>query len=134
MFFCFFYFFLYLCGEIVLIMALNLKRNFKTYYSIKEVAEMFDLNESTLRYWEQEFSFLRPKTSGTAKIRQYQEKDIEQIRLIHNLVKVRGFKISAAREMLQKNRKGATKTADVLGELIEMRTELEKLKAHLDML
>ena len=115
-------------------MALNLKRNFKTYYSIKEVAEMFDLNESTLRYWEQEFSFLRPKTSGTAKIRQYQEKDIEQIRLIHNLVKVRGFKISAAREMLQKNRKGATKTADVLGELIEMRTELEKLKAHLDML
>lgn len=95
---------------------------------------MFDLNESTLRYWEQEFSFLRPKTSGTAKIRQYQDKDIEQIRLIHNLVKVRGFKISAARDMLQKNRKGVTKTADVLGELIEMRTELEKLKEHLEML
>ena len=95
---------LYLCGKIVFIMALNLRRNFKTYYSIREVAEMFDLNESTLRYWEQEFTFLKPKTSGTAKIRQYQEKDIEQIRLIHNLVKVRGFKISAARDILQKNR------------------------------
>ena len=115
-------------------MALNLNRNFKTYYSIREVAEMFDLNESTLRYWEQEFSFLRPKTSGTAKIRQYQEKDIEQIKLIHNLVKVRGFKISAARDILQKNRKGAETTAKALSELIEMRTELEKLRDHLEML
>ena len=126
--------FLYLCGEIALIMALNLKRNFKTYYSIREVAEMFDLNESTLRYWEQEFSFLRPKTSGTARIRQYQEKDIEQVKLIHNLVKVRGFKISAAREILQKNRKGADTKATVLCELIEMRNELEKLKEHLEQL
>ena len=125
---------LYLCGKIGIIMALNLNRNFKTYYSIREVAEMFDLNESTLRYWEQEFSFLRPKTSGTAKIRQYQEKDIEQIRLIHNLVKVRGFKISAARDILQKNRKGAETTAMALNELIEIRTELEKLRDHLDML
>ena len=115
-------------------MALNLRRNFKTYYSIREVAEMFDLNESTLSSWEQEFSFLRPKTSGTAKIRQYQEKDIEQIKLIHNLVKVRGFKISAARDILQKNRKGAETTAKALSELIEMRTELEKLRDHLEML
>ncbi len=115
-------------------MALNLNRNFKTYYSIREVAEMFELNESTLRYWEQEFSFLRPKTSGTAKIRQYQQKDIDQIKLIHNLVKVRGFKISAAREILQKNRKGAETTAKALSELLEMRAELEKLRDHLDML
>ena len=70
-------------------MALNLDKNLKRYYSIREVAEMFELNESTLRYWEQEFPYLRPKNSGPAKIRQYQEKDIEQIRLIHNLVKVR---------------------------------------------
>lgn len=115
-------------------MALNLKKNLKTYYSIKEVAEMFNLNESTLRYWEQEFTFLKPKTSGPAKIRQYQEKDIEQIRLIHNLVKVRGFKISAAREILLKNRKGADTTANALESLMEIRDELEKLKKHLDML
>ena len=115
-------------------MALNLKRNLKTYYSIKEVSEMFDLPESTLRYWEQEFTFLRPKTTGSAKIRQYQEKDLEQIRLIHNLVKVSGFKIAAAREILVKNRKGADTKANVLDELIEMRTELLALKAHLDML
>ena len=115
-------------------MALNLKKKFKLYYSISEVAEMFNLNESTLRYWEQEFSFLRPKTSGSAKIRQYQEKDIEQVRLIHNLVKVRGFKISAAREMLQKNRQGAQTKADALQMLIELREDLQALKGHLDML
>jgi DNA-binding transcriptional MerR regulator len=115
-------------------MALNLKKKFKLYYSISEVAEMFNLNESTLRYWEQEFSFLRPKTSGAAKIRQYQEKDIEQVRLIHNLVKVRGFKISAAREMLQKNRQGAQTKADALQMLMELRDDLQMLKEHLEML
>ena len=81
-------------------MALNLNKNLKLYYTIGEVAQMFGLNESTLRYWEQEFPSLRPKVSGPAKIRQYQEKDIEEIRVIHNLVKVRGFKLAAAKKML----------------------------------
>jgi DNA-binding transcriptional MerR regulator len=95
---------------------------------------MFELNESTLRYWETEFPFLKPKTSGTAKIRQYQEKDLEQIRLIHNLVKVRGFKIASAREMLTKNRQGVQKTADALQTLIELREDLQILKKHLEVL
>ena len=115
-------------------MALNLNKNLKLYYSIREVAEMFELNESTLRYWEQEFPFLRPKTSGPSKVRQYAEKDIEQIRLIHNLVKVRGFRISAAKKMINANRKGADKTAEVLSSLIEVRSELQSLKKQLDYL
>ena len=115
-------------------MALNLNKNLKLYYSIREVAEMFGLNESTLRYWEQEFPFLRPKTSGPSKVRQYAEKDIEQIRLIHNLVKVRGFKISAAKKMINANRKGADKTAEVLSSLIDIRSELQALKKQLDYL
>jgi DNA-binding transcriptional MerR regulator len=115
-------------------MALNLNKNLKLYYSIREVAEMFGLNESTLRYWEQEFPFLRPKTSGPSKVRQYAEKDIEQIRLIHNLVKVRGFKISAAKKMINANRKGADKTAEVLSSLIDIRSELQSLKKQLDYL
>jgi len=115
-------------------MALNLNKNLKLYYSIGEVSKMFDLNESTLRYWEQEFPFLKPKTSGPAKIRQYTEKDIEQIRLIHNLVKVRGFKLAAAKKMISANRKGADKTAEVLSSLIEVRAELQSLKKQLDYL
>ena len=115
-------------------MALNLNKNLKLYYSIKEVAEMFDLPESTLRYWEQEFPFLKPKTSGPAKIRQYQEKDIEQIRLIHNLVKERGFKLAAARKILTQNRKGVETKADALEKLIEVRDNLQILKKQLDYL
>lgn len=115
-------------------MALNLNKNLKLYYSIREVAEMFGVNESTLRYWEQEFPYLKPKNSGPAKIRQYQEKDIEQIRLIHNLVKVRGFKLAAAKKIINSNRNGADKTADVLSRLIVVRDELQSLRRQLDFL
>ena len=113
-------------------MVLNLDKNLKIYYSISEVAKMFDMNESALRYWEQEFPTLQPKTSGPAKIRQYSEKDIEQIRLIHNLVKVRGFKIAAAKKIINANRKGVDKTADVLKTLMEIRDELMSMKEQLD--
>ena len=115
-------------------MALNAYKPQKLYYSIKEVAEMFGLNESTLRYWETEFPFLKPKTSGPAKVRQYQEKDIEQLRLIHNLVKVRGFKLAAAKKIINSNRDGADKTADVISRLIGVRDELQSLKRQLDYL
>ena len=115
-------------------MALNLNKNLKLYYSIGEVAKMFDVNESTLRYWEQEVPFLKPKTSGPSKVRQYTEKDIEQVRLIHSMVKVRGFKISAAKKLINANRKGADKKAEVISSLIDIRTELQALKKQLDYL
>lgn len=113
-------------------MALNLNKNLKLYYNIGEVAQMFGLNESTLRYWEQEFPYLKPKTSGPAKIRQYQEKDIEQIRVIHNLIKVRGFKIAAAKKILSQNRKGADKKAEALSTLMDVRAQLQALKKQFD--
>ena len=115
-------------------MALNLNKNLKLYYSIKEVAAMFDVNESTLRYWETEFPYLKPKVSGPAKIRQYQEKDIDQIRLIHNLVKVRGFKLAAAKKIINANRSGADKKAEVLTKLIDVREQLQALKKQMDYL
>ena len=115
-------------------MALNLNKNLKLYYSIKEVAEMFDLNESTLRFWETEFPYLKPKTAGPSKVRQYTEKDIEQIKLIHNLVKVRGFKLAAAKKIINANRDGADRKAEVLSRLIDIRSELQTLKKQMDYL
>ena len=113
-------------------MALNLSKNLKLYYSIKEVAEMFGLNESTLRYWETEFPYLKPKTAGNNKVRQYSEKDIEQIKLIHNLVKVRGFKLAAAKKMINANRDGVERSAEVLDRLINVRDDLVALKREID--
>ena len=88
----------------VMNMALNLNKNLKLYYSISEVAQMFELNESTLRYWEQEFPSLKPK------------------------------KLAAAKKILNQNRKGADKKADVLEALIGVRSELQALKKQLDFL
>ena len=112
-------------------MALNTNKPTKLYYSIKEVAQMMNVSESLLRYWETEFPHLRPKTTGN-RVRQYTQKDIEQIKVIYNLVKVRGFKIAAARKMLQVNRSGADKSQQVIERLTAVRDELKDLKKHLD--
>jgi len=113
-------------------MALNLNKNLKLYYSIKEVAEMFGLNESTLRFWESEFPYLKPKTAGPNKVRQYTEKDIKEIRLIYNLVKERGFKLAAAKKIINQNRDGADRKAEVMARLISVRDDLVALKHQLN--
>lgn len=114
-------------------MALNLNKNLKAYYSITEVAEMFGVNATTLRFWEKQFPTLRPRTMGNNK-RQYSEKDIDTIRLIYNLVKVRGFKLEAARKVLRLNPTGADKTAQVLERLFEIRSQLKELKDSLELM
>jgi DNA-binding transcriptional MerR regulator len=105
----------------------------KVYYSIKEVAAMYDVKESLLRYWEGVFPHLKPQTTSN-KVRQYTQKDIDQIGLIYNLVKVRGFKLAAARKMLNENRDGVDKSAKVMESLIAIREELQLLKKQLDSL
>ena len=102
-------------------MALNKNKNLKRYFTIKEVAQKLDVTESTLRYWEKEFSILRPKIQEGTKIRLYTEQNMEQIKLIYNLIKVRGFKIAAAKKMLSANRSGVEKTAVVLEKLMSVR-------------
>ena len=114
-------------------MALNTDKVVKLYYSIKEVADQVGVSESTLRYWEKEFPFLKPKVTSN-KVRQYTEKDIEQVKLIYSLIKVKGFKIAAARKYLSQNRAGAEKSSDVLDTLIRVRDELKDLKKQIDML
>lgn len=115
-------------------MALNTNKSVKLYYSIKEVAQMFGINESTLRYWETEFPNLRPKTVGFNKVRQYTDANIEDIRIIYNLVKVRGFKLSAARKVLSSNRKGVETSSEILDTLLSVRDELQELRKQLDVI
>lgn len=95
-------------------MALNTDKNLKLYYSIKEVAQMINVSESLLRFWEKEIPQIKPKTTGN-NIRQYTDKDIEIIKSVYNLVKVRGFKIAAARKMLHANKQGVDSRARVFG-------------------
>ena len=98
---------------------------------MNEVAEMLNVTPTLLRYWESEFPHLRPKTTGN-RVRQYSQKDIDQLKVIYNLVKVRGFKLAAARKMLQENRSGADKTQKVMENLMSVRDQLKDLKKQLE--
>ena len=113
-------------------MALNRNKNLKLYYSIKEVAQMMGVSESMLRYWEKEFPHLHPKTVSSTGVRQYVDKDIEQIRLIYNLVKVRGMKLSVAQKALATKRGSAQDTAQALEQLMQIREELVALRKLLN--
>jgi DNA-binding transcriptional MerR regulator len=111
-------------------MAYNKDKELKLYYSIGEVAQQFGVAETFLRFWEKEFPQIAPKKSGR-NIRQYTKDDIEQIRLVYNLVKVRGLKISAARELLRKNKEGVEQKSEVVQLLQSVRAELQALRKEL---
>ncbi|MDE5622169.1 MAG: MerR family transcriptional regulator, partial [Alistipes sp.] len=62
----------------------------KLFYSMGEVAEMFDVNQSLLRHWEAQFSVLRPKRNKKGN-RLFSPQDVEHLKLIYHLVKERGM-------------------------------------------
>ena len=104
-------------------MALNTNKDLKKYYSIQEVAKMYDVNESLLRYWETEFPQLKPRRAGR-DIRQYSKDDVKLIGVIHDLVKRRGMKLAAARDMLRKNKDGAYRSNEAIEMLQAIRAQL----------
>ena len=112
-------------------MPLNSNKSLKKYYAIGEVAEMFDVTETLLRYWEKEFPTIQPRKSGR-NVRQYTQEDINEIRIIHNMVKVRGMKLAAARQAIAKNRRGENSTTELMGRLEAIRAELLSMKRELD--
>ena len=114
-------------------MAYNPKKDLKMYYSIGEVAKMFDVNESLLRYWEKEFPFISPKKAG-GNIRQYRKEDIENIRLVYHLVKEKGMTLQGAKLRLKANKEKTVQTAEVGDRLKQIREELVKLRKRLDYL
>lgn len=112
-------------------MPLDKEKELKKYYSIGEVAAMFDVAESLLRYWEKEFPSIKPRKSGR-NIRQYTQEDIEEIRLIHTLVKKRGMKLSAARDTVAQSRGKARESMELYDRLQLLRKELVALRKELD--
>ena len=94
-------------------MALKQNKQLKLYYSIKEVAEMFGVNESLIRYWEKEFSDISPKRAG-GKIRQYTKEDIENIRQVYYLVKEKGMTLAGERQLMKKNQEGVRNTNELV--------------------
>lgn len=105
--------------------------NLKLYYSIREVAGMLQLPEHTLRFWEKEFPALKPKKTGGGA-RQYTQKDVDLLRLIHHLVKEQGLTIKAARERLKTSRQQVVDRQEIVARLRDIRAELILMKEKLD--
>ena len=114
-------------------MAYNPNKELKPYYSIGEVAKMFDVNESLLRYWEKEFPIISPKKAG-GNVRQYRKEDIENIRLVYHLVKEKGMTLQGAKQKLKMNRETTIRTTEILDRLKLIREELVSMRKELDYL
>lgn len=103
----------------------------KKFYKIRDVAELLGLSASTLRYWETEFPECKPKRSNT-NIRYYRPEDIEVLKIIHYLLKVKGLKMEAAKEQLRVNRKNVSNRVKVIDILQDSRSQLQDMLGALN--
>ena len=99
----------------------------KLFYSIGEVAAIFDVNESLLRFWEKEFDTIKPKKNSKGT-RSYTKEDIEDIRQIYFLVKEKGMTLVGAKKRIKEERKGVSAQIEVVDRLRKVREELLKMK------
>lgn len=99
----------------------------KLFYSIGEVAAIFDVNESLLRFWEKEFDTIKPKKNSKGT-RSYTKEDIEDIRQIYFLVKEKGMTLVGAKKRIKEERKGVSAQIEVVDRLRKVREELMKMK------
>jgi DNA-binding transcriptional MerR regulator len=110
---------------------LNTDKDLKLYYSISEVADMFGVAPTLLRFWEKEFPQISPKTTGGG-IRQYRKEDVDTIGLIYHLVKEKGMTLPGARKRMEDNREATVRSYEVLTRLKAIREELLAIKKELD--
>jgi len=101
----------------------------KQYYTMGEVAEMFRVNQSLLRFWETEFSILQPKKNKKGD-RYFRPVDIKNLHLIYHLLRQRKYTIEGAKDFLKKN-KTADQKFETIQRLQEIRAFLLELKAQL---
>ena len=102
----------------------------KLYYSIGEVARLFDVNASLIRFWEKEFEILRPHKNKKGN-RLFTQQDVDNIRIIYHLVKERGYTLQGAKEKLRKNKNDTVNTADMVHSLEKIKAFLIELKKEL---
>lgn len=102
----------------------------KIFFSIGEVARLFDLNESTLRFWEKEFDNIQPKKT-TKGFRQYTKADIENIRMVYHLVKEKGMTLVGAKKVIHDNKRKLSTKLELLDRLTAIKEELLAIKAEI---
>lgn len=98
----------------------------KNYYKIREVSEILGIPISTLRFWESQFTMIKPRRTSSGQ-RLYTPADIDKIAMVNYLLHDRGLRIEAALDQLRSNPKGVERTSRALMRLRVIRTELEQM-------
>jgi len=109
-------------------MHLNLPE--KLYYTIGEVSKAFNVNASLIRFWESEFSVIKPKKNAKGN-RYFTKEDIKNIELIYHLVKEKGYTLDGAKTHLKTKNKDALDNFDIIRKLNKIKSALEELKSNL---
>jgi DNA-binding transcriptional MerR regulator len=111
-------------------MAYKEKEIEKLYYSIGEVAEMFNVAPSLIRFWESEFEVIQPKKNRKGN-RQFTKEDIENVKLIYHLVKEKGFTLTGAKEMVKNNSMALRNKMEMIDSLKRVRRFLVEMRDRL---
>ena len=114
-------------------MGLKKDKDVKIYSSISEVAQIFGVNESTLRFWEKEFDIISPRKTEKGT-RFYKTEDIDAVRLVYHLVKERGLTLAGAKQKLKDNKETVIQQEEIVTRLKQIKEELLDLKAAFDAL
>ena len=102
----------------------------KLYYSIGEVAKMFKVNTSLIRFWEKEFDIIKPKKNKKGN-RFFTKKDIDNFHLIYHLVKEKGMTLSGAKKKLKENKEDTVENFEIINSLNTIKKMLLDIKENL---
>jgi DNA-binding transcriptional MerR regulator len=102
----------------------------KIFYTMGEVAEMFDVNQSLIRFWEQRFDVLKPKKNKKGN-RLFTPADIKNLEIIYHLVKEQGMTLAGAEKRLKENPVGAERDTEIIKHLQEVRAVLQEIREEL---
>jgi len=102
----------------------------KLYYTISEVAEMFNVNPSLIRYWEKEFDVIQPRKNKKGT-RFFTRQDIDNFHLIYNLVKERGMTLKGAQNKLRVSKEETSSNFEIIKTLKSIREMLLEIKEEL---
>lgn len=98
----------------------------KLYYSIGEVAKMFDVNTSLIRFWEKEFDIIKPKKNKKGN-RLFTQKDIDNFHIIFHLVKEKGMTLKGAKKKMKENREDTEHNFEIIKSLEQIKEMLTDL-------
>lgn len=98
----------------------------KLYYSIGEVARMFDVSNSLIRFWENEFDILQPRKNRKGD-RLFTQEDIKNLHIIFHLVKDRGYTLDGAKKKLRENKDETVGEVELYQKLGSLKDFLEEL-------